>query len=401
VAEPLPSVVVTGEGARLVREKGVAMVYSKWVKPLAQRPRLGQLVVVEDEEGELLGCALYDTVGPVALRLIELHRCSYGSPEEAIRSLLERAYMARRRLGLTRGPAPGYRLVHSDGDMLPGLIVDYYAGLIVYQSSSAVWDHHRNTLVEALVELLEPSHVYEKSTQRTRRDIGLEPVEALRYGRGDPTAVIEEEGVRFLVDPRRGQKTGFFLDQRLNRARFGRLAQGSVLDLFAYTGGFGIHALVNGTARKAVFVEEDSRALELLRENLRLNNVEGRARLVEANVWSFLRRAVARRERYDAVAVDPPAFIPHPGAKERGVKAYRRLFRDSLRLAASGANLVLSSCSTHLGRDEFRTIVAEAAAEARRNYTPLGGVEGMPPDHPVRPSSPHLEYLKAQHLIAW
>ena len=399
VAEPLPSVVLYGEGARLVREKGVLMVYSKWVRPLAEKPETGQLVTVEDEEGSLLGCALYDRVGPVALRIIELWGCSYSTPGEALRDRLERAYAARRRAGLAKDPAPGYRVVHSDGDYLPGLIVDYYNGLVVYQSSSAVWDRLRDTLVEALVEVLGAEKVYEKSTQRTRREIGLEPVEAMRHGRGEPVAVVEEEGARFLVDPRRGQKTGLFLDQRLNRTRFGRAAEGRVLDLFAYTGGFGIHALVNGDAEEAVFVEEDEKAVELLRENLRLNRVEDRARVVVENAWSFIRRSLQRRRRYNAVAVDPPAFIPHPGAKERGMRAYQRLYRDSLRLAAGNAVVVLSSCSTHLSRDEFRDIVARAAAEARRSYTPLGGVEGMPPDHPVRPSAPHLEYLKAQHLI--
>jgi len=397
--EPLPSVVVHGEGARLVREKGVLLVYNKWVRPLAAKPEPGQLVVVEDEEGGLLGCGLYDTVGPVALRLVELYRCSYGTAGEAVRARLAEALEARRRLGLADGEAPGFRLVHSEGDQLPGLVVDYYAGLVVYQSSSVVWDRLRPVLVEALVEALQPRLVYEKSTQRSRRDIGLEPVEAVRYGRGEPRAVIEEDGARFLVDPRRGQKTGFFLDQRLNRRRFGRLAGGKVLDLFAYTGGFGIHALVNGEAEEAVFVEEDEHAVELLRENLRLNRVEDRARIVADNVWAFLRRALARRQRYDAIAVDPPAFIPHPAAKERGARAYRRLYRDSLRLAAPGASLVLSSCSTHLARDEFRDTVASAAASARKNYTPIGGVEGMPPDHPVRPSSPHLDYLKALHLL--
>ena len=396
--EPLPSIVVGGEGARLVKSRGVLMVYRKWVveKPPGLEP--GSLVVVEDEDGDLLGCGLYDTVGPVALRLLDLWGCSGGSVEELLRLRLEQAYEARRRAGLA-GPGMGYRLVHSDGDMLPGLIVDVYNDLAVYQSSSIVWDIHGGLVARLVAEVAGVEAVYEKSTQRTRRDIGLEPREGLRLGSKTSTTV-EEGPARFIVDPRRGQKTGLFLDQRLNRLDFGRLAEGRVLDLFAYTGGFGIHALLNG-AREAYFVEEDEKAVELLKENLKLNRVEGRARILVENAWRFLTRARQRGWRYDSAAVDPPAFIPHQGAYERGRRAYHRLYASAARLVEPGGLLFLSSCSTHLTRDDFTGLVAEAMASARRRYTPLGSVRGMPPDHPARPGAPHLEYLKALMLRLW
>ncbi len=394
--EPLPSVVVAGEGARLVKNRGVLMVYRKWLVDAPPGLEPGQLVVVEDEDGSLLGCGLYDTVGPVALRLLDLWGCSGGSVEELLRLRLEEALAARRRVGLA-SPGSAYRLVHSDGDMLPGLIVDVYNDLAVYQSSSIVWDVHGSLVARLVAEVTGVEAVYEKSTQRTRRDIGLEPREGLRLGSKART-VVEEAGARFIVDPRRGQKTGLFLDQRLNRIDFGRLAEGRVLDLFAYTGGFGIHALLNG-ASEAVFVEEDEEAVELLRENLKLNRVEDRARVVVDNVWRFLSRATQRGRRYDSVAVDPPAFIPHPAARERGLRGYRRLYSQAARLVEEGGLLFLSSCSTHLSRDEFTSLVAEALAQAARRHTPLGSVRGNPPDHPARPGAPHLEYLKAVFLL--
>ncbi|WP_236698074.1 class I SAM-dependent rRNA methyltransferase [Pyrodictium occultum] len=394
--EPLSAVRVRGEGARAVRESGALMVYRKWVEaPRGLAP--GSLVVVEGPGGDVLGCGFYDTAGPVALRLIETGGCSYGGSEEAVYSLVERAYRARRRLGLAGDPEAGYRLVHSDGDMMPGLIVDVYGDLAVYQSSSIVWDIHGPLVARAVAEVAGARHVYEKSAQRTRRDIGLPPREGLRLGE-KTRAVIREGEARFIVDARIGQKTGFFLDQRLNRLDFGRLAEGRVLDLFSYTGGFGIQALVNG-AERAVFVEEDERALRLLRENLELNRVADRAEVVWDNAWSFLRRAAAEGQRYDSISVDPPAFIPHPGAKRQGVRAYERLYSLSARLAAEGSLLVLSSCSTHLGRGEFMAVAARALARAGAGYRPLGGVRGMPPDHPVRPSSPHLEYLKTLFVL--
>ncbi|ABM80443.1 universally conserved protein [Hyperthermus butylicus DSM 5456] len=369
--------------------RGVLMVYRKWVEaPHGLEP--GELVVVESPRGETVGCALYDTVGPVALRVIELGGCSYSSPREAVRTLISRAFEARRRLGLA-GPEAGYRLVHSDGDYLPGLIVDVYSDVAVVQSSSIVWDIHMDAVVEAVVEVTGVNTVYEKSVQRTRKDIGLKPREGLRYGTKTRT-VIREGDARFYVDVRLGQKTGFFLDQRLNRIDFGRLAHGTVLDLFSYTGGFGIHALVAG-AERAVFVEEDEKAIELLKLNLELNKVADAAEIIADNVWAVLKKL--KDTRFTSIAVDPPAFIPDPKDWEKGVKAYRRLYTASINLVERGGVVLLSSCSTHLSRSDFASIVAESFARAGRSYTPVGGIRGMPPDHPVRPSAPHLDYLKA------
>ena len=393
--EPLRVVRVRGEGARLVERYGALMVYRKWVERGGAEH--GELVVVENSRGDLIGCGFYDEVGPVALRLVELHTCSFSSPKEALYHLLERSYAARTRLGLA-GPEKGYRLVHSDGDYLPGLIVDIYADLAVIQLSSAVWDRYRGEIVKALVDVVGVRHVYEKSTQRTRLDIGLKPFERLLYGEKTATTIREGEAL-FFVDARLGQKTGFFLDQRMNRLEFGELAEGRVLDLFSYTGGFGVHALVNG-AEEAVFVEEDERAVKILRKNLEINRVADRARIVNDNVWSFLGKQ-ADSALYDAMAVDPPAFIPHPGARQQGIRAYRRLYTRAIRLAKEGALVFLSSCSSHLQRQEFSMIVAEAFQRARRSFTPLGDVRGMPPDHPVRPSAPHLAYLKAFFAIAY
>ncbi|ALL02024.1 hypothetical protein Pyrde_1981 [Pyrodictium delaneyi] len=396
VGEPLPSVRVAGEGAAAVKKEGALMVYRKWVDAPRGLPP-GSLVVIEDRRGELLGCGLYDTVGPVALRLVELGSCSFSSAEEAVYALIEAAYKVRQRIGYAGDPEAGYRLVHSDGDMMPGLIVDVYADLAVYQSSSIVWDVHGETVARALAEITGVRHVYEKSLQRTRRDIGLPPREGLRIGNKTRT-IIREGEARFIVDARIGQKTGFFLDQRLNRLDFGRLAEGTVLDLFSYTGGFGIQALLNG-AERAVFVEEDEKAVKLLRSNLELNRVADRAEIVQSNVWSFLASATNKGESYNAISVDPPAFIPHPGAYRKGVQAYTRLYALSARIGSNDSLLALSSCSTHLNREDFMRVVARALAWSGRSYRPLGSVRGMPPDHPVRPSSPHLEYLKSIFIV--
>jgi 23S rRNA (cytosine1962-C5)-methyltransferase len=395
--EPLRVVRVVGEGARLVSQKGALMVYRKWVKAPAD-VRRAELVVVEDSRGGVLGCGFYDDMGPVALRLIELNGCSFSDAREAVYALIERSLVLRKRLGLV-GAESAYRLVHSDGDYLPGLIVDVYSDLAVIQLSSIVWDKLRNIIVEALVDVVGAKHVYEKSVQRTRLDIGLKPYEKLLYG-NHTFAYIREGEARFYVDARIGQKTGFFLDQRLNRIEFGKMAGGVVLDLFSYTGGFGIHALLGG-AEKAVFVEEDEKAIKILRRNLELNKVSNKAIVVNENVWRVLRRLQEKGEAFDSVSVDPPAFIPHPEAYERGLQAYKKLYSLSARLVSSEGIIVLSSCSAHLPRDRFRDVVSAAFQTAKRNYTPIGDIRSMPPDHPVRPSAPHLAYLKALFAIVY
>jgi 23S rRNA (cytosine1962-C5)-methyltransferase len=395
-AEPLPSVVVTGEGARAARG-GALMVYRKWVKPVGGRIEAGQLVVAEDEEGRILGCGLYDTVGPVALRMLQLGRCKYASVEEAISSLIERAYKLRRRLGYATDPESGYRLVNSDGDYMPGLIVDVYAELAVVQSSSVVWDKHMKAVVDALSDIVGVTSVYEKSTQRTRRDIGLEPREKLWLGE-KTTAIIREGDAVFFVDARHGQKTGFFLDQRENRLDFSSYSQGDVLDLFAYTGGFGIQALVSGNAERATFVEEDDKALKILQKNLELNKVTEKAKVKKGNVWEVLSKIVSRREKFASVVVDPPAFIPEPKAKHRGMQAYEKLYANALRTAGRDSIVFVSSCSAHLERKEFASIVSRAASRAGVEFSALGGMKGVPPDHATRPAALHLDYLKALFL---
>jgi 23S rRNA (cytosine1962-C5)-methyltransferase len=388
-------VLVEGTGARLVAE-GASLVYRKWVRaPRGLEP--ASLVVVESPRGEILGCALYDTVGPVALRMIWHGSCPFSTPSEAVSELIRRAYEYRKLLGFEASNGSGFRLVHSDGDMLPGLIIDVYDDTAVVQSSSIVWDRLMEDVVNSLVEHAGVKHVYEKSTQRTRKDIGLEPRERVLYGNpGRP--VINEGSAKFIVDVRRGQKTGFFLDQRENRIMLERLvSEGDVvLDLFSYTGGFGIHALLAG-AKRVVFVDEDADALRLLRENLRLNGLpEERVEIIEANVWSVLKRYNARGEKFDVVVVDPPAFIQSLEHKDKGIQAYERLYSSAARLAER--ILFLSSCSAFLSRGEFRTIVGKALARANRVYRFIGSVRGMPPDHPSRLHAEHLEYLKAIYV---
>jgi len=382
---------VRGEGLERARA-GSGVVYRKWVESSGPLPA-GVLVELVDG-GRPVACGLWEPAGPVAVRILSRGPCQWSSSWEAVEERLEDALRARERLGpLYRG---SFRLVNSDGDRLSGLIVDYYDSVAVVQSSS----HAIDSMVESIARWLHRElgvAVYEKSTQRSRRDLGLPLRSRWLLGRAE-RVVIEEAGVRFAVDVVRGQKTGFYLDQRPNRVEFARYAGPGdrVLDVFSYTGGFALHALHSG-AREAVLVEEDPEALRLALENARINGFEGRVRIVGGSVWDSLGRAGGG---FTLAAVDPPAFIQSGGEESvrRGKRAYWRAYTSALKLLEDGSIAFLSSCSYFLPRADFVNLASRAAQAAGFNsYRLLGSLRGAGPDHVLR-GEEYLDYLKASFL---
>lgn len=382
------AVEVRGEGLERAR-RGAGVVYSKWVRPLSERPRLASLVELVDPGGTPAACGLWEEGTPVSVRILYYGPCKHSSAVDAVEWALDSALRSRERSGWARYGS--FRLVNSDGDGLSGLIVDVYGDVAVVQSSSPAVDLLLDVVVGWLVRELGVGHVYEKSTQRSRLDIGLEPRRRWLRG-GKKEVVIDEEGVRFVVDVVDGQKTGFFLDQRPNRLEARRYASGEkVLDVFSYTGGFGLHAAHEG-AREVVFIEEDPRAAKILVRNLRLNGVR-RYRVINRSLWEVQVDEVGRG--YGLVTVDPPAFIQAPGreALRKGLKAYRRAYLWSLARLREGGVAYLSSCSYFLDKEKFERLVNEVASLKRTWYRVLGGLRGAGPDHPVR-GDPFMEYLK-------
>jgi len=383
-------VVVRGEGLKRLRS-GTGIVYRKWVKaPLSLKA--GEPVEVLSPNGEILACALWDPLGPVALRVLFQGSCPHRDVRSLIDLKIESSLKVRERIGLRRYGS--YRLVNSDGDLFSGLIVDVYnEEVAVLQSSSLAVDANLRWVAEALRKSVGVENVYNKSLQRSRRDIGLSPREGWILGRKE-RVIIEEEGVKFIVDVVRGQKTGFYLDQKLNRLELRKyVSKGDVvIDIFAYTGGFGLHAAHEG-AKKVVFVEEDPEAVRLIRENARLNGVEN-FEVVAGSVWEVLNNI---KEKFDIVVVDPPAFIQSGDevSIKKGRNAYMRAYSLALRLADGGSIAFLSSCSYFLFRDEFIDIVSSVATRLGfRCYRLLGGLRGASPDHVLR-GEEYLEYLKA------
>ncbi len=380
---------VRGEGEERAL-RGSAIVYNKWVKTLTN-VRLGELVEVEDSGGSPIACGLWEEGTPVAIRILYQGPCIHGTAEEALYDALENALAARERLGILK-EYDSYRLVNSDGDMISGLIVDVYRDVAVIQSSSPAIDANLGVIVGFLVKEAGVEHVYEKSTQRSRADIGLEP--RRRWLRGGKSEVVIEEGAaRFYVNVVEGQKTGFFLDQRPNRLELERyVSEGDrVLDVFSYTGAFGIHAAISG-AREVVFVEEDQKAAALLVRNLKLNGVK-KYRVINKSIWEV--GGEVENDSFDIVVVDPPAFI-QKGDEEslrRGLKAYRRAYLWAAERASSDSIVYLSSCSYFMNRELFVRTVNEVLSLKGWMYRIMGSLRGAGPDHVVR-GEEYLDYLK-------
>jgi len=314
---------------------------------------------------------------------------------------LEQAVAARR--SLADDPSTtSYRLVHAESDYAPGVVVDRYGDWLVVQFLTLGTDHRRDEIVDVLIELLAPRGIYERSDVDVRAKEGLKQRDGLLWGENPPESVeILENGRRFLVDVRRGHKTGFYLDQRENRARLPHFCDGTeVLDTFAYSGGFGMCAAVGGASR-VTLVDSSAPALELARRNFALNGFEERnAEYVEGNVFSVLRGYRAENRRFDVVVLDPPKFAHAKRDVKRAARAYKDVNLLAFQLLRPGGVLFTCSCSGAVSADLFQKIVFGAALDAGRKAQIIGHL-AQGADHPVALTFPEGAYLKGLICRVW
>ncbi len=296
-------------------------------------------------------------------------------------------------------PDAGRRLVNAEGDMLPGVVVDAYAGWLSVQLSTSGADHARAAIVDALNAACRPRGIYERSDVPERGLEGLEPKSGSLCGDALPDLVeIREGGARLLVDIARGQKTGLFLDQRLNREAAARYAGGrAVANCFAYSGGFSVHAAIGG-ATIVTSIDISAAACRLAQQNMALNGFAD-APVVEANCFDWLRRADDAGERYGMIVLDPPAFARGRGTVEAAARGYKEINLRAIRLLEPGGILVTCSCSRPIGLDDFVSIVHAAGNDAGRTLQLLEE-RTQPPDHPVLLDAPETSYLKCLILRA-
>ncbi len=363
------------------RAKPLPTIYSKWVYDDGGAEP-GEEVLVETFDRKPVGIGIFDGVGAVSVRLLSIG--TIDSAENLIRENILYAYRFRKALGWD-----SYRLVNSDGDLLPGLIIDVYSDVAVIQSGSLGMDHYLEHIKNILLRYDIARHIYVRNNQRSRKEVGLDTWADWIHGRME-RIVIDEAGVKYIVDVENGHKTGFFLDQRMNRLEARLYSRDAdTLDLFSYTGGFGLHALAYG-AEKVVFVEKDRTALELLYENIKLNKLEGRRyEVIDTDVWRFLEED----GRYSLIFNDPNALIQSREEINRGVRRYKQLYKASLSKLVRGGIAFLSSCSYFLSIDKFLEITRSLG-----DIQFIGRVRGASPDHLYRPDTPELTYLKALYI---
>jgi 23S rRNA (cytosine1962-C5)-methyltransferase len=361
-------------------------VFSGAVQSLPDALEEGGIVAVRSAEGDLLGHAYVNTRCSILARMV-----SFGSepPLDALRLKLESAWELRRRLMDGQGDA--FRVVHGEGDGLPGLVVDKYADVVVIQVTTLGMEKLKPLVLDILRGFLRPRAIYEKSNLPARREEGLPDAEGLLEGALDGPVEIVESGRRFLVAIEGAQKTGFFLDQREMRSLVVRLGAGRrVLNAFSYTGAFSVCALAGG-ARRADAVDTSEPALELARRNVRLNGLDmSKAGFEAADVFGVLRRKALD---YDFIILDPPAFAK----KRTDVVAACRGYKDINRLAMlhlpPGGLLLTFSCSHFVDETLFRQVLFQAAREADRTVRVLQK-HRMAFDHPLNIYHPESEYLK-------
>jgi len=350
----------------------------------------GQPIRLEDESGRYLGSGYYNPVSQIAVRVWS------HDPLEAVNDTFfhnrVEAALALRQC-LEKQGTDAYRLVNGEGDQLPGLVVDRYGRYLVVQFHTRGMEVYKQQIVAALSSICSPLGIYERSDTSVRCVEGLTSQTGVLHGTVPDLIEIRENHLRFVVDVKNGQKTGFFLDQRDKRLGLQKYVSGArVLNCFSYSGGFSVYALAAG-AEHVVNVDVSEEALELVRENIQLNGFDSqRCSCIKADVKQYLAQPAG--EHFDAVILDPPAFVKDRRHKKQGLAGYSRINRQAFAWLHAGGTLLTCSCSHHVSRDEFVDMLIEAAGREEQTLQLLE-YHGHGLDHPRLIAHKEGAYLKA------
>ncbi|MDR1829212.1 MAG: class I SAM-dependent methyltransferase, partial [Candidatus Fibromonas sp.] len=368
-------------------------IFSGAVGEVIDNPKIGETVKVLDSKGNFLAHAAYSPNSQIRARV-----WSFDDNEKIDKNFLaqrlRRCLESRRAMGFEPNAANAFRFANAENDFLPGCIIDCYAGYLSVQLLSAGWENFRAVLVECLTEIFpDCKGIIERSDSEVRIKEGLETQIKILAGDVPREAIIiEENGLKILVDLRKGHKTGYYLDQRNARKRIGELAKDKrVLNCFCYTGGFGLFA-ARGGAKSVRQVDASASALELAEQNAALNNLSS-IDYVEADVFTYLRKCRDKGETFDLLILDPPKFAESSSQVEKAAKGYKDINLLAIKLLAPGGMLATFSCSGHISPELFQKIVADAAVDAKRPVQILENFR-QAPDHPVLSSFPEGMYLK-------
>ena len=348
----------------------------------------GSVVTVKDERGNPVGKAFFSNASQIALRFLT------QTTEEIDRDWWRRRI--REAIGRRQVSADtnAYRLIYSEGDLLPSLIVDRYDDVLVLQTLSQGTDARKSLLIEILVDELSPRAIVERNDARVRALEGLPLIATTVYGDTPAELEIKQHGLRFMVEPLGGQKTGSFLDQRENRLAARAAAQTTcaqrALDCFTFSGAFALH--LASVCNEVIGIDISADAVVAAQRNAALNdmtNVEFR----EANVFDALRELEARSERFDVIVLDPPAFAKNRPSLKAAIRGYKEINLRALKLLSSGGVLITCTCSYHVSEELFLEILAAAAIDAHRRVQVVEK-RMQATDHPVLVGVPETYYLK-------
>jgi 23S rRNA (cytosine1962-C5)-methyltransferase len=349
-------------------------------------------VLVENATGAPLGWALWSPRSEISLRLLD------RSPNAQIDARWWRARLegAIARRGALEDVASAFRLVHGEADGCPSLVCDRYDRWLVVQLLSAGIERFRSEIVESLLALVQPEGILSRNDLPVRAKEGLARETVLLAGDVPREIEVIEYGLRYLAAPWDGQKTGAFLDQRENRALAGAIARGRALDCFSYHGSFALH--LSRQAASVTALDASAPALTRARENAARNAIRN-IEFIEADAFEWLRAAERRRERFDTIVLDPPAFAKTRDALSSALRGYKEINLRAMRLLAPGGMLFTASCSYHLTKALFLEVLEAAAADSGRRIA-LREMRGQPLDHPEVLTIPETGYLKGALLEA-
>lgn len=364
-------------------------IFSGAIKSISGKPAEGDIVQVYDNSGIFLAAGHYQP-GSIAVRILTFEDVE---PDiDFFRKRIKAAFEYRKSIGLIDNESINvFRLIHGEGDNLPGLIADFYNGVVVLQSHSVGMYNIKNDLARIICEVMRPrvTAIYDKSEGTLPFKSGIKPSNEFLSGDSEPV-VVSENGFRFKIDWTTGQKTGFFIDQRENRKLLSEYSKGrDVLNMFGYTGGFSVYAMRD--ARLVHTVDSSASATSLAAENVELNfGADSRHEAIQADAFDFLNNI---QNKYDLIVLDPPAFAKHNNVLANALQGYKRLNIKAIEQIRPGGIIFTFSCSQVVTRENFRKSVFAAAANTGRNVRILHQMS-QPPDHPVSIYHPESEYLK-------
>jgi len=374
---------ISTRGAKRIRQ-GHLWVYRSDVRDAGEAAG-GDIAEVLDEASNFVGQAFYSDRSEIALRFLSTRKEKID--REWWRTRLRGC--AERRAA-TAGETNAYRLVYSEGDLLPSIIIDVYDGHYVLQTLSQGSDFLKNDLIGLLVEEFQPRSIVELNDARVRQIEGLESRRAVVYGDHSPEIEIAQHGLRFIVSPEIGQKTGAFLDQRENYRAAQQTARGRALDCFTFNGGFALH--LAAVCDSVLGIDISTEAVTAAQRNAQLNDLRNVSFEV-ANVFDALRGMESAGKRFDTIVLDPPAFTKSRATVKSGARGYKEINLRALKLLNPGGVLITCTCSYHVSEQMFLEIIADASVDARRRLQVIEK-RGQSRDHPVLLGVPETHYLK-------